>query len=57
MEVKPDAAPGPDSARHLAGLRDRYDAAFAAGIVFHAGSRTDRLGNRLAAVPISAPWG
>jgi predicted AAA+ superfamily ATPase len=57
MEVKADAAPGPEAARHLAGLRDRYDAEFAAGIVFHTGPRTYRLGDRLAAVPISALWG
>ena len=57
MEVKADAAPGLDSARHLAGLRDRYDAEFAAGVVFHTGPRTYRLGDRILAAPISALWG
>lgn len=57
MEVKADAAPGPDAARHLASLRDRYDAEFAAGIVFHTGPRAYRLGDRLVAAPISALWG
>ncbi len=57
MEVKADAAPGPDAARHLAGLRDRYDAEFAAGIVFHTGPRAYRLGDRLIAAPISTLWG
>ncbi len=56
MEVKADSAPGPDSARHLAGLRDRYDAEFAAGIVFHTGPRAYRLGDRIVAAPISALW-
>ena len=57
MEVKADAAPGPDAARHLAGLRDRYDTEFAAGIVFHTGPRAYRLGDRLIAAPISTLWG
>jgi predicted AAA+ superfamily ATPase len=56
IEVKADAAPGPDSARHLAGLRDRYGEAFAAGIVLHTGPRAYRLGDRLTAAPISTLW-
>ena len=56
IEVKADAAPGPDAARHLAGLRDRYDAEFVAGIVLHTGPRAYRLGDRLIAAPISALW-
>ena len=57
IEVKADAAPTADSARHLAGLRDRYNEAFTAGIVFHTGPRTYRLGDRLIAAPISTLWG
>ena len=57
MEVKADAAPSPDAARHLATLRDRYDSEFLAGIVFHTGPRSYRLGDRLLAAPISALWG
>ena len=57
IEVKADAAPGPDSARHLVGLRDRYEESFVAGIVFHTGPRTYRLGDRLIAAPISTLWG
>jgi hypothetical protein len=57
IEVKADAAPTADSARHLAGLRDRYDEAFTAGIVFHTGPRTYGLGDRLIAAPISTLWG
>ena len=57
MEVKADAAPSIDSARHLAALRDRFDESFVAGIVFHTGPRAYRLGDRLIAAPISALWG
>ncbi len=57
MEVTADAAPSPDAARHLAVLRDRYDDEFVAGIVFHTGPRTYRLGDRLVAAPISVLWG
>ena len=56
IEVKADAAPRPDSARHLAGLRDRYGDAFTAGIVLHSGPRAYRLGDRLTATPISTLW-
>ncbi len=57
MEVKATAAPGPADARHLAGLRDRYPDTFVAGVVLHTGPRAYGLGERLAAVPISALWG
>jgi predicted AAA+ superfamily ATPase len=56
IEVKADAAPSPDSARHLATLRDGYPETFVAGIVLHTGPRTYRLGDRLIAAPISALW-
>jgi hypothetical protein len=56
IEIKADAAPTGDSARHLAGLRDRYPDAFVAGIVLHTGPRAYRLGDRLFAAPISALW-
>jgi predicted AAA+ superfamily ATPase len=57
MEVKADAAPSPDAARHLATLRDLYPEAFVAGIVLHTGPRAYRLGDSLFAVPISSLWG
>jgi len=57
IEIKADAAPSGDSARHLAALRDRYPDAFVAGIVLHTGPRAYRLGDRLLAVPISTLWG
>ena len=56
IEVKADAAPSADSARHLAALRDRYPETFVAGIVLHTGPRAYRLGDRLAAAPISTLW-
>ena len=56
IEIKADAAPTGDSARHLAGLRDRYPDAFVAGIVLHTGPRAYRLGDRLLAAPISTLW-
>lgn len=57
MEVKADASPSTDSARHLAGLRDRFDESFVAGLVCHTGPRAYRLGDRLIAAPISTLWG
>jgi len=56
LEVKADAAPTADNARHLAMLRDRYPEAFLAGVVLHTGPRVYRLGDRLLAVPISTLW-
>ena len=56
LEIKADAAPSADNARHLAGLRDRVNEAFIAGIVLHTGPRTYRLGDRLIAAPISTLW-
>lgn len=56
IEVKADAAPNAASARHLAGLRDRYPDTFAAGVVLHTGPRVYSLGDRLQAVPISSLW-
>lgn len=56
IEIKADAAPTGDSARHLASLRDRYPEAFVAGIVLHTGPRVYRLGDRLLADPLSTLW-
>lgn len=57
IEVKADAAPSPDAARHLATLRDLYPETFVAGIVLHTGPRAYGLGDSLFAVPISSLWG
>jgi predicted AAA+ superfamily ATPase len=56
LEIKADAAPTADSARHLAGLRDRYPETFMAGVILHTGPRAYRLGDRLVAAPISTLW-
>jgi predicted AAA+ superfamily ATPase len=57
IEVKADAAPSSEAARHLATLRDRYSDDFVAGLVLHTGPRVYRLGDRILAVPISVLWG
>lgn len=57
FEIKATAAPNVDDSRHLAWLRDRLGAAFAAGVVFHTGPRVYRLGERIVAAPIAALWG
>lgn len=56
IEVKADAAPSGDSARHLVALRDRLGEAFSAGVVFHTGPRAYTLGDRIVAAPISTLW-
>jgi len=57
FEVKADAAPGRDSARHLVWLRDRLGDRFLAGVVFHTGPRIFKLDERIVAAPIAALWG
>jgi uncharacterized protein len=56
LEVKADAAPGPDSARHMAWLRDELGPRFLAGVVLHTGPHAYSLGERLCASPMSALW-
>ncbi|CAN5518255.1 ATP-binding protein [soil metagenome] len=56
VEVKADAAPRRDSARHLLRLRDSLGAAFLAGVVLHTGPRAYALDDRITAAPISALW-
>jgi predicted AAA+ superfamily ATPase len=56
IEVKATASPSFADARHLAWLRDSLGGLFAAGVVFHTGPRGFRLGDRIAALPISALW-
>ncbi|HEX7245678.1 MAG TPA: DUF4143 domain-containing protein [Solirubrobacterales bacterium] len=57
FEVKADAAPGPDAARHLIWLRDRLGERFMGGIVFHSGPRAFELDEKVTAAPICALWG
>lgn len=56
FEVKADAAPDQDAARHLAWLRDRLGKRFLRGIVFHTGPSVFDLSERITAVPICALW-
>jgi len=57
IEVKADAAPGPDAASHLRWLRDGIGNRFALGLVLHTGPRPFRLDESIAALPICALWG
>jgi predicted AAA+ superfamily ATPase len=57
FEVKADAAPGRDSARHLVWLRDRLGDRFLAGVVFHTGPHIFKLDERIVAAPIATLWG
>ncbi|MBK9387215.1 MAG: ATP-binding protein [Planctomycetes bacterium] len=57
MEVKATSAPNSKDAAHLAWLRDQLGARFVRGVVLHTGPRSFELGERIAAVPISALWG
>lgn len=57
FEVKADAAPGRDSARHLARLRDSLGERFLHGVVFHTGPAAFELEERVSALPICALWG
>jgi predicted AAA+ superfamily ATPase len=56
FEVKADAAPGRDAARHLVWLRDRLGERFVGGIVFHSGPRAFKLDEKVTAAPICALW-
>jgi hypothetical protein len=56
FEVRADAAPANDSARHLVWLRERLGKRFVQGVVFHTGSGLYDIGDRIVAVPIRALW-
>lgn len=56
IEVKADAAPKADAARHIFRLRDEVGDAFVQGVVLHTGPRVYRLGERVIAAPISSIW-
>jgi uncharacterized protein len=57
IEVKADAAPGPDSAEHLRWLREKIGSRFILGLVLHTGPRAFRFDPAILAVPICALWG
>jgi predicted AAA+ superfamily ATPase len=56
FEIKADAAPGGDAARHLTWFRDRIGDRFLHGVVFHTGPNVYPLEDRITAVPICALW-
>ncbi len=56
IEVKAAADVSTRDIRHLAAVRDRLGDRFVAGLVLHTGARAFSLGDRLAAVPVSALW-
>lgn len=57
LEVKADAAPGAEAAKHLRWLRHRLGERFLAGVVLHTGPRMWQLDERILAAPISTLWG
>jgi len=57
IEIKADAAPGPDAARHLAWLERALGDRFLAGIVFHTGPRRIPYSKTLVGLPICTLWG
>lgn len=56
FEVKADAAPDRDAARHLVWMRDRLGDRFVRGIVFHTGPSAFKLADRISALPICMLW-
>jgi len=56
IEIKADAAPGRDSARHLAWLEEALGSRFAAGVVFHTGPRPIPYSATIVGLPISVLW-
>jgi predicted AAA+ superfamily ATPase len=56
FEIKAHSAPGRDSARHLAWLRDQLADRFVGGVVLHTGKRTFPMGERIVAAPICTLW-
>jgi hypothetical protein len=57
LEVKAHSAPGKESARHIAWLRDQLGDRFVGGVVLHTGPRVYRLDEGIIAAPICALWG
>ena len=57
IEIKSNASPDADDAKHLAWFRDLMGDRFAAGIVFHTGPYQFNLSDRIDALPISCLWG
>ena len=56
IEVKADAAPGPEAAKHLRWMRDRLGRRFVGGLVLHTGPRVYPLDDGIMAAPIATLW-
>lgn len=56
VEIKASATPSRSDFRGLEELRDDRGEDFVAGVVIHAGERTQPFGDRLWALPVSALW-
>ena len=56
VEVKADAAPGRDEARHLRWLRNRLGDRFLGGALLQTGPRAWQLHERIIAAPICTLW-
>lgn len=56
IEVKADAAPKREAARHIAWLRDQLGESFVAGVVLHTGPRAYALEPGIVAAPICTLW-
>ena len=56
IEVKADAAPSSDAARHLRWLKHELGERFLLGIVFHTGPRRYEIEERIVAAPIATLW-
>jgi predicted AAA+ superfamily ATPase len=56
IEIKANAAPGADDAKHLNWLRDRLGERFLGGVVLHTGPRSYRLDEKIVAAPIASLW-
>ena len=55
-QVKADAAPSRDAAKHLCWLRDELGERFRFGVVFHTGPNAFQLDDKIIAAPISTLW-
>lgn len=56
IEIKAEAAPGRDAARHLVWLQEVLGNRFAAGVVFHTGPSPIPDSAGIIGLPISALW-
>ena len=56
IEIKANAAPSRNDARHLEWLRDELGDRFVSGVVLHTGPRAYELAEKIFAAPISTLW-